>query len=372
MGNNQNKKEEKPGDFLPIPDEYERKLNNPACNFSLYSPRMVKWKKDGQDLKSNTDTMEKQKDFFNKKNFSDFLVKKQKLQSDYIDELKSLGLQTFTIKAKTSSPFITGLGAGHPTETGIILDRNIGVPYIPASSIKGVLRLAHAINIANGQKEVPDSELVRYFGTADTKQKEQYRGQLVFLDAYPVGNVQLKVDIMNPHYKDYYSGKNKQPVETENPGPIRFLTVKEGTEFVFNCVFMPINPTDKCDEKEITSMFETAFEKVGFGGKTSIGYGRFARNDKEVNSSIQKSSSNQIKKEERGLEAGEYSAVISLKDKSHQSIYFEIGKHKIEAVKKNVKPKDFDKYKKQMNVKVKINGTKDKEGYYLVTEILSN
>lgn len=28
---------------------------------------------------------------------------------------------------------------------------------------------------------------------------------------------------------------------------------------------------------DIDAMFETAFEKIGFGGKTEIGYGRFEK-----------------------------------------------------------------------------------------------
>lgn len=376
---NQNRKEEKPRDFLPIPDAYEGKLSNPTSNFSLYSPRMVKWKKDGQDLKSNTDTMEKQKEFFNKKNFSVFLEKKQKLQSAYIDELKSLGFQTFTIKAKTTSPFITGLGSGHPTETGMVLDRNLGVPYIPASSIKGVMRLSHAINLVeklNKEKskhdisiDDNDSELVRYFGTADTKQEKQYRGQLVFLDAYPVRDVPLKVDIMNPHYTKYYNGENKQPVETESPVPIKFLTVKEGTEFVFHCVFMPLELNDKCNADEIYSMFTTAFEKVGFGGKTSIGYGRFARNDKKIDMTNQSEST---KKETEALAAGEYEAIIEEVERGRRkTIHFLIeGKYK--AIKANCSNKIINRYNKKDNVKIKIDGTKDNNGCYLVREIVNS
>lgn len=294
--------------FRIIPKYQEEQFRKSSfCNFSLYSPRMVSWeKKDdskkkiqlytGEEKEERKDRNGKTKVSWVKKNddakeelckkgnefyksINSFLDIKQAKQSSYIESLKKIGVQTFTIKAKTTSPFITGLGSGHPTETGMVLDRNIGVPYIPASSIKGVLRLSYAINIANGREEVPDSELERYFGTADAKQKEQYRGQLVVLDAYPTKDVQLKVDIMNPHYTKYYDGTNKQPVETESPVPIKFLTVKEGTEFCFYCAFMPFDLNEKCNEEEINAMFSTAFERVGFGGKTSIGYGRFVKID---------------------------------------------------------------------------------------------
>ena len=74
-------------------------------------------------------------------------------------------------------------------------------------------------------------------------------------------------------------------------------------------------------------------------------------------------------KEVKTLEAGEYSAYISLKDKSHQSIYFEIGKHKIKAVKRNCSDKFMNKYQKNTKVKVIIDGTKDSNGDFLVLEI---
>ena len=177
MGHNYNQKREfiPPKEIIPIPKEQENLLKKRTCNFSLYSPRMVSWKRDGADIKSDTEIIPHLAHDFNSKRLSNFLSQKQKLQEAYISSLRESGIQTFSFRAETTSPFVTGLCAGHPTETGMILDRNLGVPYIPASSIKGVLRLAHAINIANGRSEVPDSELEKYFGTADTKKEKQYK-----------------------------------------------------------------------------------------------------------------------------------------------------------------------------------------------------
>lgn len=375
MGNNYDKNtrehnSEKPKDFSPIPAEQVQKLSKQTANFSLCSPRLVKWKREKNELKTSTNSIENLSNIFNSKRLSDEIANKQVKQSSYLDSLKKIGVQTFTIKAKTTSPFITGLGSGHPTETGMILDRNIGVPYIPASSIKGVLRLAYAINIANGRKEVPDSELERYFGTADTKLEKQFRGQLVILDAYPTKDVQLKVDIMNPHYTKYYDGTNKQPVETESPVPIKFLTVKEGTEFCFNCAFMPLELNDKCNEDEINAMFTTAFERVGFGGKTAIGYGRFVKVDDKSNGVEQNNIQNQPVKEVKTLEAGEYKATVNNVDKNRQSIYFEIDKTKEKAVIRNCKQKDYAMYPKKAKVKIKLDGTKNSQDDYIVIEII--
>lgn len=280
----QNGNETKPEPFIPLSSEMRTKLRNPNCNFSLYSPRMVSWKFSGKELKVDERVISSICEQ-SKKTFSatlDLLKKKNRQQMDYIEALSSQDIATFTFEVQSTSPFITGLGSGHPTETGMILDRNIGVPYIPASSIKGVLRLACAINLAESNEKykesgiVPDDDenLVKYFGSMSQDTDKQSRGQLMFLDAYPKDKVTLKVDIMNPHFGKYYSGENNQPVETESPVPIKFLTVAKGTTFVFRCAFIPLKK-DTCDENEIKAMFKTAFETVGFGGKTAIGYGRF-------------------------------------------------------------------------------------------------
>lgn len=355
--------------LCPIPINQQNLLKERGCNFSLYSPRMVCWMQEGGELKSDKDAVSKLREVSEKSfHFSEVtkeLEKKQKLQSEYLASLKEDGIQTFTIAAKTSSPFITGLGSGHPTETGMILDRNLGVPYIPSSSIKGVLRLAYAVNIADGRNEVPDSELEKYFGSTDTNKSK--RGQLMFLDAYPKDRVELKLDIMNPHFSNYYSGKgNIQPVETESPNPIKFLTVKEGTEFVFNCAYLPFDQNDRSNENvksDMEEMFKTAFTKIGFGGKTSIGYGRFEKlNNTTETSKI-------LKKE--NLVAGEYDAVVVKSDSNRSSIFFEIGKSKDKGVLRNCNKKLLSAYRRKDKVCVKIDGTKNNVGDYVVVQILS-
>lgn len=298
--------------FRTIPAYQEKLLkSNSLVNFSLYFPRMVSWELEHGDgkfqkytgkeikydnngkakwVKQNNDYMEELANAGNTllKRASSLLTNIHKLQNDYIEDLKGSGIKTFEVRAKTISPFITGLGSGHPTETGMILDRNTGVPYLPASSIKGVLRLSQAINCAdaNGDVDENDKRIVKYFGTTSDVQKAK-RGQLIILDAYPEQVPTLKVDIMNSHFMAYYSRskddndtEHKQPVETENPNPKKFLVVladeekKEEIRFVFRCAFIPLED-DFCDEDEVKNMFKTAFSKIGFGGKTSIGYGKF-------------------------------------------------------------------------------------------------
>lgn len=318
-----NYKKEKPKtvtnhtDFFPIPETTTKLLKTKRgdINFSLFSNRMVKWdvveKSSGGKLisrkfevkKDRTEKDHNGKEFKiksaklelcdqSKRSFpaaKTFLEKKHKMQEDYLEQLnKEFGIEIFSFDVQTSSPFISGLGSGHPTETGMILDRNIGVPYLPAASIKGVVRTAYAVNIVGESGQANDAEIEKYFGTVDVnKTNTVKRGQLVFMDAYPENIAELKMDIMNPHFGDYYGGEGKKlPTENSNPVPIHFLVVPEGTFFTFRCYYLPFEknkeaqnekPQNEEIKKDVEKMFETAFSKIGFGGKTAIGYGRFKK-----------------------------------------------------------------------------------------------
>ncbi|MCX7598102.1 MAG: RAMP superfamily CRISPR-associated protein, partial [Armatimonadetes bacterium] len=52
--------------------------------------------------------------------------------------LKAHGASIFT--ARTHWRFVSGLGLPNPTENGFVWDRNLGVPYLPGSSVKGMAR----------------------------------------------------------------------------------------------------------------------------------------------------------------------------------------------------------------------------------------
>lgn len=117
--------------LIPIPKAQQVLLQKSNCNFSLYSPRMIEWvQSKNNQISSCTDSIEKLKKqsdkLFTTRLVRTELQKKHKQQEDYLKSLKDLGLTTFSIEAETLSPFVTGLGSGHPTETGITLDRNLG------------------------------------------------------------------------------------------------------------------------------------------------------------------------------------------------------------------------------------------------------
>ena len=117
----------------------------------------------------------------------------------------------------TESRFVTGLGRSHPVENGFAWHPTLGTPYLPGSSVKGMVR-SWAETDADPH---PDEEtLARLLGKAGQA------GSICFLDAVPVVRIQLEVDVMTPHYAGW--SENDPPGDWRSPNPIPFLTTAAG------------------------------------------------------------------------------------------------------------------------------------------------
>ena len=160
------------------------------------------------------------------------------------------------IEATVDWRLIVGLGGGHVQETSMTLHHVYGIPYIPGSAVKGVLR--HWTK-DEGQSDSAE----KIFGKQDNK------GDVIFMDAFPVNNVTFAADIMNPHYPDYYGNGGKYPTDCQNPKPVNFLTVKKTT---FRFAFMAKNSDDL---NKVAEWIKDSFKHKGFGAKTAVGYGYF-------------------------------------------------------------------------------------------------
>ena len=168
-----------------------------------------------------------------------------------------LGFQIiYTNSIVTDTPLVCGLGATHVLETSLTLHHIWGVPYIPGSSLKGVCRQVAFWNLVDG-KNFSENELEnfqkKFYGELAIDNEDMlvyqllfgaqdFKGLLLFLDAYPECENNQKIfilDVMNPHYSSYYGDKDGKipPADWENPTPIFFLTVKEGVKFRFVVLF---------------------------------------------------------------------------------------------------------------------------------------
>lgn len=274
------------GNFIPLPTTQQELLEKGRKgNFSLYFSRMTPWQDEAHSKKlqkTKDGVQDLQKAYRDRASAAAHALENiHRRQGAALRSFSGQGgrenYEVFEITAQLTAPFVSGLGAFHPTETGFVLDRNTGLPYIPASSVKGVLRLAMAVLIADslGDDWVDenDERLVKWFGTTDPSSKEGKRGQFIVLDSYPLrAATSLGIDILNPHYESYYKGNNG-PVETDNPIPVKFLRVERMTRFVFRCMLPSDLATDAA--MEVRKLFDCALTRIGLGAKSSAGYGFF-------------------------------------------------------------------------------------------------
>jgi len=218
---------------------------------------------------------------------------------------KTWGTNCAVFEATLGGRLMVNMAGGVVQNAGICLDRCFGMPYIPGSAVKGVSRSQALWEI----HEAPDSEkadLLRkamiLFGygkqdvgrdgdfawAAGTKLVDpvthdlgamEFKGCACFVPAYPKTAPTLVVDMVNPHYKDYYSGRAKQALDSESPIPNYFPAVEAGSSFGFAVLVqrvpdgMGLSAAALLDAAK--GWVERAITEKGIGAKTAAGYGWF-------------------------------------------------------------------------------------------------
>jgi CRISPR type III-B/RAMP module RAMP protein Cmr6 len=250
--------------------------------------------------------------------------------------IQSVNDENYTGKREYSTKWrlAIGLGGSSVFENGMTLHHIYGFPYIPASSVKGILRswiictyfqkndnkksdLINAEYEALGnevfclifgcskereitlfdEKEMP---LLNKKGKYKTENKpsaliKDHIGNIVFFDAYPTSEkINVEVDVMTPHYQPYYDNKEgtKPPADYYSPVPIFFLTVKDTSfQFLFGLrKGIVANELDVLQNKNLlfcgkegdiisilSQLLTEALTHHGIGAKTAVGYGRMAQ-----------------------------------------------------------------------------------------------
>ncbi len=216
--------------------------------------------------------------------------------------------------ARSTAPFVTGMGNEHPLENGFSFLWPYGIPYLPGSGVKGVLRQA-VRELLEGKwsdslwQEAPGGEVtidkkkknltaldVLFGLESQGGEKEHCRGVLSFWDVIPeIHGSKLKVEIMTPHQTHYYQD-GEPPHDSGGPVPISFLTVPPGSLFPFHVVCDTVRL--KCLAPALLQQqggillwkvlmqeaFELAFDWLGFGAKTAVGYGAMSFDPQELQS----------------------------------------------------------------------------------------
>lgn len=239
---------------------------------------------------------------------NEHLEKFQKKMNNFLSLLKKqVGEENFWEREyKTEQRLIIGLGSEHIHETSIVLHHVFGVPYIPATVLKGVVRSFVIEDIwkrLNGKYDkqkidnwieegkIPEEVKNEVKTTLSTAHKifgfKKNKGVIRFLDAFPV-KLNLSVDVMNPHYPEYYQNQKPQaPSDWQNPKPIFFLAIdkssifKIGKDSIFKFAFLIEENVDLGDEEKKKLKIQTekwlqkTVQEFGLGAKTALGYGLF-------------------------------------------------------------------------------------------------
>lgn len=215
---------------------------------------------------------------------------------------EKIGYRDCSFTVPCATPLVIGLGNEHPTEKGFRFDWSLGVPIIPASGVKGVVRLGYLVEELNRFKDEAEAEAFwkrvsegllspesgQVFGCGEhgTPKQDARRGKVVFLDALPETIPRLKPEIMNCHYPEYLNKDERGPTEDQSPNPQKFwavdtVTRNNGKETPLNFVFRVLVDREIADDPDRFQLLQNAIgaalEDHGFGAKTAIGHGRFER-----------------------------------------------------------------------------------------------
>lgn len=218
------------------------------------------------------------------------------------DVLEVLGYADYSVvNMRVQAPGLligSGLAHGLPdskedVKTGLQFDYTSGLPVIPGSSVKGVIRSAFPTIVADAEKlnyirsliaDIPEFSAL---GLEDNDILElgnqMFNHGDIFADALLVGygtrmkqqgpvNQVLAEDYITPHT----GGPLAQPI------PIKIVKVAPGVTFAFCYKF---NVT-KIDSKEVTaemkeSLCTAILQDLGIGAKTNVGYGVLKKIDNQ-------------------------------------------------------------------------------------------
>lgn len=261
------------GIMFPIPKEVTKGIRWEQCeNFSLLFYRFLPylpdgsidkkniWESSGLEARGNELWRERQE-------VKDFLKRQKDLEKSL---LKMYGKENVCcLKGTTLSRLVVGMGNKNSLEIGMTLHRLYGIPYLPATALKGI-SLAWAVSLGT-----EDELLKKGFGS------QKGIGKIEFYDAFPMeehNGPLFQKDVINVHYHPYYGDKTKPPADYYNPVPTYFLTVPEGVPFR---IFLSSKEGEKDILTSVSNWLINGLREFGIGAKTSVGYGEIEISQRE-------------------------------------------------------------------------------------------
>ncbi|HBA66898.1 MAG TPA: type III-B CRISPR module RAMP protein Cmr6, partial [Methylococcaceae bacterium] len=131
--------------------------------------------------------------------------------------------------------------------------------------------------------EQPKDFLIDLITKKSLRETLSNQGTLCFWDVYPQ-SASLTMGILTPHHGGYFNGENA-PHDSEQPVPNFFLTIPPGSDFDFYCTCVKTRLPEALQQNWqalIKSAFEHAFDWLGFGAKTAVGYGQMTQHTESL------------------------------------------------------------------------------------------
>ncbi|MBM3269230.1 MAG: type III-B CRISPR module RAMP protein Cmr6 [Candidatus Sericytochromatia bacterium] len=209
----------------------------------------------------------------------------------------ALQSRALTVEVQADARILLGHGNPAPLGVGLTLHPTYGVPFLPATALKGVLNhfLATHLGAEAGSpwagveydqgrpSQAPGRFHLALFGAPAIGEDDPgERGRVVFEDALyvpgsasPAGSdLPLAPDVLTPHQAEYYRGAAAEPIDWDDPVPVQFVTVRPHARFLLGIT--PVEPDD-ADWAELALRYLLdALSVRGIGGKTAAGYGRLS------------------------------------------------------------------------------------------------
>lgn len=177
------------------------------------------------------------------------------------------------ITLEAATPILVGTGRGDLITDALAVKDINGLPYLPATSIAGVLR--HSLQLNEEEDKL-------FFGFQDKKGGQGSRiiftdGVMVGKEGKPMDGLQDRIDWQDPFYDAYQDLPVRQHVRigdkgvTEDTGKFDNEVVYQGTRFVFEIELIAASTCQEVFEKVVKQLHD---ETLRLGSNTRSGYGK--------------------------------------------------------------------------------------------------
>ncbi len=258
---------------------------------------------------------------------------------------------------------------------GFFFDHTTGLPVIPGSSVKGLLR--SAFKKVNGEyiKELFGDLGIEYKKNILELEKAVFENsdpvsiykRDIFFDAYPVNSGNINSTFLANDYITHHENPLK------NPNPVQFMKILPNVQFQFN---FKLTGNGGLPAEDKLQLFKQILLDFGIGAKTNVGYGQFVLNKEENESreSYKKPSLAEIKQENAEKEANKTEAERRIvKGARLKCNVVEITNREVFFMFDWDKELKFTKKRMKLNVELKINNIIEIEiidDFYITRRVL--